>query len=236
MTPASDGRTPATDAQVVAGIIVTLAIPAVLTLRAVRVPQAVVPVADNPTPLGYTRSLSLFVVPAAVLAWWFLRHPGLPLPAEGLRAHPGRPGPARLPPGHPLRPRLLHLREPGGDAGRRGPRRRRLRPRRGVRLLRLRLPHDAPALHLVRRVLARRLPASRTTRPRARDIARVIRFHLPSLLIGVALAARRGRLQAVLLRDARGSSPATTCSWSPRRWCRACSCSRRPCPSSTGGR
>ena len=75
MATASDGRTPATEAQVVAGIIVTLAIPAILTLRAVRVPQAVVPVAVNPSPLGYTRSLSLFVVPAAVLAWWFLRHP-----------------------------------------------------------------------------------------------------------------------------------------------------------------
>jgi Lycopene cyclase len=34
-----------------------------------------VPVAEDPSPLGYTRSLSLFVTPVAVLAWWFLRHP-----------------------------------------------------------------------------------------------------------------------------------------------------------------
>jgi Lycopene cyclase len=75
MATPSELRTPWTDAQVVAGVILTMAIPAILTLRAVRVPQDVVPVADNPTPLGYTRSLSLFVVPAAMLAWWFLRHP-----------------------------------------------------------------------------------------------------------------------------------------------------------------
>jgi hypothetical protein len=29
---------------------------------------------DNPSPLGYARSLSLFLVPVAVLALWFLRH------------------------------------------------------------------------------------------------------------------------------------------------------------------
>jgi hypothetical protein len=75
MSSPSEGRTPWTDAKVVAGIITTLTIPAILTLRSVRVPQAVVPVEVNPSPLGYTRSLSLFVVPVAVLAWWFLRHP-----------------------------------------------------------------------------------------------------------------------------------------------------------------
>ena len=69
------GRTPWTDAKVVAGIIATLTIPAILTLRAVRVPQVVVPIENNPSPLGYTRSLSLFIIPVAVLAWWFLRHP-----------------------------------------------------------------------------------------------------------------------------------------------------------------
>ncbi len=68
-------RTPWTDAKVVAGTVLTLTIPAILTLRSVRVPQAVVPVETNPSPLGYTRSLSLFLIPIAVLVWWFLRHP-----------------------------------------------------------------------------------------------------------------------------------------------------------------
>jgi hypothetical protein len=70
-----EGRTPWTDAKVVAGTILTLTIPAILTLWAVRVPQVVVPVEADPSPLGYTRSLSLFLIPVAVLAWWFLRHP-----------------------------------------------------------------------------------------------------------------------------------------------------------------
>ncbi len=69
MNVASEGRTPWTDAKVVAGIITTLTIPAILTLRSVRVPRAVVPVQADPSPPGYTRSLSLFVVPVAVLAW-----------------------------------------------------------------------------------------------------------------------------------------------------------------------
>jgi hypothetical protein len=68
-------RTPETDAKVCAGIIATLALPAILTLRSVRVPQSLVPLALDPTPLGYTRSLSLFAAPILVLAWWFLRHP-----------------------------------------------------------------------------------------------------------------------------------------------------------------
>ena len=203
MATASGGRTPWTDAKVVAGIILTLTIPAILTLRSVRVPQAVVPVEVDPSPLGYTRSLSLFVVPVAVLAWWFLRHPEYRFQRQGLRDHPRRPGPPRLPPGHPLRPRLLHLREPGGHAGRRGPRRRRLGPRRGVRLLRPRLPDDAPALHLVRRVLARGLQRPGLPGRGAR--------HRPGHPVPPPVAAdrpgpgrRRGRLQVVLLRDARG--------------------------------
>jgi hypothetical protein len=34
-----------------------------------------VPAESDPSPLGYTRSLTLFLIPIAVLAWWFLRHP-----------------------------------------------------------------------------------------------------------------------------------------------------------------
>jgi hypothetical protein len=78
MPSPGEGRTPWTDAKVVAGTILVLTVPAILTLQAVRVSQAVVPVEGNPSPLGYTRSLSLFLIPVAVLAWWFLRHPAYP--------------------------------------------------------------------------------------------------------------------------------------------------------------
>jgi hypothetical protein len=75
MPTPTDSRTPWADAKVVAGTIVALTAPAILTLRSVRVPQAVVPVEADPSPLGYTCSLSLFLSPVAALAWWFLRHP-----------------------------------------------------------------------------------------------------------------------------------------------------------------
>jgi hypothetical protein len=49
--------------------------PAALTLRTVRAPRPAVDLATDPTPLGYTWSLLLYVVPLAVLAVWFLRNP-----------------------------------------------------------------------------------------------------------------------------------------------------------------
>src|SRR5262249_42606786 len=75
MAPSSQRGVAWNDAKVLAGMILTLTIPAVFTLRSVRVPQIPVPLVDNPSPLGYTRSLSLFLVPIIVLTWWFLRHP-----------------------------------------------------------------------------------------------------------------------------------------------------------------
>jgi hypothetical protein len=55
--------------------LVCLVVPAALTLASVRQPGAlVVPTAD-PSPLGYTISLLLFIIPDAVLIWWLVRHP-----------------------------------------------------------------------------------------------------------------------------------------------------------------
>lgn len=84
MSTPSAGRTPWTDAKVVAGTILTLTIPAIITLRSVRVRQALVPLVSNPSPLGYTRSLSLFAIPVVVLLWWFLRHPAYRLQRKAL--------------------------------------------------------------------------------------------------------------------------------------------------------
>jgi hypothetical protein len=75
MPPPGAGRTPWTDAKVVAGLIATLTVAAIITLRSVRVPQAPVPLVGDPSPLGYTHSLALFLLPVVALAWWFLRHP-----------------------------------------------------------------------------------------------------------------------------------------------------------------
>lgn len=56
--------------QVVFVIIGLVVFPAALTLHTVHHPGRLVITSDNPTPLGYTLSLLLFLVPAAVLLWW----------------------------------------------------------------------------------------------------------------------------------------------------------------------
>lgn len=56
-------------------VILTIILPAFLTLRTVDRPRPLMSVHDNPSPLGYTWSLTLFVIPVIVLAWWFGRHP-----------------------------------------------------------------------------------------------------------------------------------------------------------------
>ncbi len=50
-------------------------IPAALTLRTVEDPGTLQIASPDPTPLGYTWSLLLFIVPLLAVAWWFLRHP-----------------------------------------------------------------------------------------------------------------------------------------------------------------
>ncbi|RMH18089.1 MAG: hypothetical protein D6696_13785 [Acidobacteria bacterium] len=64
-------------ALVVFVMIAVLIVPAGLTLTTVEVPGTLDIPSDDPTPLGYTWSLSLFLVPLAVLGWWFWRHPDL---------------------------------------------------------------------------------------------------------------------------------------------------------------
>lgn len=56
-------------------LIAVVLIPAALTLRTVHVAVGQPPVADDPTPLGYTWSLLLFIIPLLYLALWFLLHP-----------------------------------------------------------------------------------------------------------------------------------------------------------------
>ena len=58
--------------------IAVLAVPAAITLNTVKVPGTLQIPSDDPTPLGYTWSLSLFIVPLWVLGAWFLRQPRLP--------------------------------------------------------------------------------------------------------------------------------------------------------------
>lgn len=72
------------DAWVVLAMIASVVVPATLTLMRVERPRGGVDPATDPTPLGYTWSLLLYVVPVMALAWWCLRSPGLGLQRAAL--------------------------------------------------------------------------------------------------------------------------------------------------------
>src|ERR1700730_13710232 len=67
---------------VVFAMAATLIVPAAIALRTVVHPAILQSTSDNPTPLGYTWSLALFIIPIGVLAWWFGRRPDLKFPRK----------------------------------------------------------------------------------------------------------------------------------------------------------
>src|SRR5213596_604319 len=67
---------------VVFAIAASLIVPAAIALRTVIHPAILQPTSDNSTPLGYTWSLLLFVIPIAALGWWFACRPDLQFPRK----------------------------------------------------------------------------------------------------------------------------------------------------------
>src|SRR5436190_13335820 len=67
---------------VIFAIAAALIIPAAITLRTVVHPVILQATSDNPTPLGYTWSLLLFIIPIGALGWWFARRPDLQFPRK----------------------------------------------------------------------------------------------------------------------------------------------------------
>src|SRR5262249_19519168 len=67
---------------VIFAISAALVIPAALTLRTVIHPVILQATSDNPTPLGYTWSLLLFIIPIGALGWWFACRPDLQFPRK----------------------------------------------------------------------------------------------------------------------------------------------------------
>src|SRR5215510_2768015 len=67
---------------VVLAIAAALLIPAALALRSVVHPVILQATSDNPTPLGYTWSLLLFIIPICALGWWFACRPDLQFPRK----------------------------------------------------------------------------------------------------------------------------------------------------------
>lgn len=79
--PRSHGLpTPTVCTWIVIAMLAMIVIPATVALRAVAHPAPPIPVNQNSTPHGYTFSLLLFIVPAAVIAGWLLPNEGLHLP------------------------------------------------------------------------------------------------------------------------------------------------------------
>jgi hypothetical protein len=67
---------------VVFAIAAVLVVPAAIALRTIIHPATLQASSDNPTPLGYTWSLALFIVPIGALAWWFMCRPDLKFPRK----------------------------------------------------------------------------------------------------------------------------------------------------------
>jgi hypothetical protein len=79
--PRSHGLpSPTVCAWIVTAMLAMIVIPAVVTLRTVHHPAPPFPVDQNSTPHGYTFSLLLFIVPAAIIAGWLLPSEGLHVP------------------------------------------------------------------------------------------------------------------------------------------------------------
>jgi len=67
---------------IVFAIAAALIVPAAIALRTVIHPAILQSTSDNPTPLGYTWSLALFIIPIGALGWWFACRPDLKFPRK----------------------------------------------------------------------------------------------------------------------------------------------------------
>jgi len=69
-------------AAVMFAMLAVLIVPAILTLRTVKNPGLLSFSTDNPTPLGYTWSLSLWLIPAFAILGWLHHNPSYQLPRK----------------------------------------------------------------------------------------------------------------------------------------------------------
>jgi hypothetical protein len=76
----SGDPSPRLSAWLVAAMLAMVALPAAITLFAVRSPGTLQVSTTNPTPHGYTWSLLLFIVPIVVIGFWFVPAEGVEIP------------------------------------------------------------------------------------------------------------------------------------------------------------
>ncbi|HTY84073.1 MAG TPA: hypothetical protein VMB19_07630 [Silvibacterium sp.] len=65
---------PRRSAWLVVAMFAMIAVPAYFTLHTVRMSSRPIPISPDPSPYGYTVSLLLFIIPIAVIAFWFVPH------------------------------------------------------------------------------------------------------------------------------------------------------------------
>lgn len=70
-----DPTTPSRHLKTAAAMLLALIIPFAITLSTVKDPAQPPDYASDPTPLGYTWSLTIFLIPILFLVVWFVRHP-----------------------------------------------------------------------------------------------------------------------------------------------------------------
>jgi hypothetical protein len=79
--PTSEGSpSPKLSGWIVLAMLGMIAVPIGITLHTVRVPANFQVQSSNPTPHGYTWSLLLFIIPIAVIGYWFLPLEGVKIP------------------------------------------------------------------------------------------------------------------------------------------------------------
>ena len=78
-SPSANGISPRRASFIVIAMLGMIALPATITLNTVQRPATLV-VPHDPTPYGYTWSLLLFIIPVAVIAFWFVPHDQIPVP------------------------------------------------------------------------------------------------------------------------------------------------------------
>jgi hypothetical protein len=71
---------PTACAWIVVAMLAMIVIPAVITLETIHQPAPLFPVDQTSTPHGYSLSLLLFIIPAGLIAGWFLPSEGLHIP------------------------------------------------------------------------------------------------------------------------------------------------------------
>ena len=162
---------PRLSAWLVAAMLAMVAVPAAITLRAVRSPGTLQVPGSDPTPYGYTWSLLLFIVPIVVIGFWFVPAEGVEIPRRAFWRTIGVLVPLGFGLDFFFAQRFFVFRQLGRDFGDRSSRLGRAGSGRGVHFLLHWLPLCFADLCLAGRILAGGLQRSRLPGRSQKDLS-----------------------------------------------------------------